>query len=188
MEFTFHYYNSLAETGAHVAFCRLLEGETRPPVVVCIGSDLAIGDSLGPVCGTMLRSRIGGRGAYVYGTLKNPVTAKEVKYLSDFIKKTHPGSKIIAVDAAIGEDSEVGLIKISDTPLRPGSGAKKRLGKIGDVSVLGIVAKKTAFSYSTLNLTRLNLVYRMAELVSDALYSYLTPFIEAYSVKSCSHN
>ncbi len=174
MEFAFHFYNSLAETGALMAFERLLEGINAPPVVVCVGSDLAIGDSLGPLTGTLLRERVSSNGAYVYGTLKSPVTAKEVKYMNDFLKKTHPNSKIIAVDAAVGEDNEVGLVKISDTPLRPGSGAKKKLGKLGDVSVLGVVAKKSAFSYSSLNLTRLNMVYTMSEMIAEALSAYIS--------------
>lgn len=174
MEYTFHFYNSLAETGALMALSGLLGDLSAPPVVLCIGSDLAVGDSLGPITGTLLKKRLDGADAFVYGTLKTPVTAKEVKYVNDFLRKTHPKSKIIAVDAAVGEESDVGLVKITDGALRPGSGANKRLGKIGDVSVLGIVARKTAFSYSLLNLTRLNMVYAMSELISEALVSLLS--------------
>ncbi len=158
----------MAETGIMMALERCL-GETQaPPVVLCIGSDLAVGDSLGPIAGTMLKRNREFRG-FVYGTLNAPVTAKEVKYINNFLRKTHPFSKIIAVDAAVGEDSDVGLIKVSDCALRPGSGANKRLGKVGDVSVLGIVARKSSFSYSVLNLTRLNVVYTMAQAISDAV-------------------
>ena len=170
MEYSFHFYNSLAETGILTALNRLAQNFKSAPVVLCIGSDLAIGDSLGPIVGTMLK-RKGYRGA-VYGTLKNPVTAKEVKYVNDFLKKTHPNAPVIAIDAAVGEESDVGLIKVTDGALKPGSGANKRLGKVGDISVMGIVAGRTAFSYSVLNLTRLNMIYGMAEAVSDALYSF----------------
>ena len=169
MEYTFHFYNGMAETGVMMALSKFLGKTEAPPVVLCIGSDLAIGDSLGPVTGTLLLKKYAGFRGFVYGTLKNPVTAKEVKYVNEFLRKTHPKSKIIAVDAAVGEESDVGLVKVTGDPLRPGSGANKRLGKVGDVSVLGIVAKKSAFSYSLLNLTRLNVVYAMAELVSGAI-------------------
>ena len=121
--------------------------------------------------GTLLRDGEDFSG-YVYGTLKTPVTAKEVRYLEAFVRKTHPHSKVIAVDAAVGEDGDVGLIKVIGGPLKPGSGANKRLGKVGDVSILGIVAKKSAFSYSLLNLTRLNMVYSMAKTVAGALSMY----------------
>ncbi len=169
MDYSFHFYNALAETGVMTSIKKLLGERTTPPVILCVGSDLAIGDSLGPITGTLLRKKC--EDYFIYGTLKNPVTAKEVKYVNAFLRKTHPTSKIIAIDAALGEESDVGLIKVSSGAIRPGSGANKRLGKIGDVSVLGIVAKKSAFSYATLNLTRLNMVYAMAEVISSALSS-----------------
>lgn len=171
MEYAFHFYNSMAETGLCLALDKLIGTITCPPVVLCIGSDLAVGDSLGPVTGTMLRSRKSLFCGYIYGTLKAPVTAKEVKYLGDFIRKTHPGSKIIAVDAAVGEEEDVGLIKVVRGALRPGAGANKRLPKIGDVSVLGIVAKKSPLAVPIFHLTRLNVVYAMAEIIAGALSS-----------------
>ena len=88
---------------------------------------------------------------------------------------------MIAIDAAVGEDSDIGLIKVTGGALKPGSGANKRLGKVGDISILGIVAGKTAFSYSVLNLTRLNLVYGMAEAISDAVSAFA--FDETFKVK-----
>lgn len=172
MDYAFHCYNSMAGTGLMMALSKLLGPLQAPPVVLCIGSDLTIGDSLGPLTGTLLRRR--GLPGYVYGSLKAPVTAKEVKYLGEFLKKTHPKSKIIAIDAAVGDESEIGLIKVSDVALRPGSGANKRLGKVGDVSVLGIVTKKTDFSYAMLNLTRLNTVYSMADTITRAVEALFT--------------
>lgn len=170
MEYSFHFYNGLAETGILTALSRLAQNFNYAPVVLCVGSDLAIGDSLGPLVGTMLKRR--GFSGPVYGTLKNPVTAKEVKYINDFLKKTHPNTPVIAIDAAVGEDADVGLVKVTDLPLKPGSGANKRLGKVGDLSILGIVAGRSAFSYSVLNLTRLNMVYGMAEAISEAILAF----------------
>ena len=77
MEYSFHFYNTLAETGIMMALTKFLGELKAPPVVLCIGSDLAVGDSLGPITGTLLR-RKGEMYGYVYGTLKNTVTAKEV--------------------------------------------------------------------------------------------------------------
>lgn len=167
MEYAFHFNNTMAETGLYMALRNNLGVLERPPVVLCIGSDLAVGDSLGPIAGTMLRRR--SFGGYIYGTLKNPVTAKEAKYLGEFLHKTHPKSKIIAVDAAVGEEPDIGLLKVVPGALRPGAGANKRLPKVGDVSVLGIVAKKSPLSYQLFNLTRLGVVYSMAETVAASI-------------------
>ena len=144
-----------------------------PPVIVCVGSDLAVGDSLGPITGSMLRYKTQGLRAFIYGTLASPVTAKEIKYLRAFLKETHKGSQIIAVDAAVGAEGDVGLLKLSDSPLFPGAGANKKLGAIGDISIMGIVAEKSLANYGLLNTTRLNLVYTMSEIVSEAIATVL---------------
>ena len=190
MEFAFHLYNKMAADGVAMATDKLLKlyqnkkmkgaGMRSPqsitekmPVVVCIGSDLAIGDSLGPVTGSMLKFKTQGLGFFLYGTLSTPITAKEIKYIRAFLKETHRGCPVIAVDAAVGDAGDIGLIKISDTPLLPGAGANKQLGAIGDITVMGIVAEKSLANYGLLHSTRLNLVYSMAEIISDGLSSLL---------------
>ena len=187
MEYAFHIYNKIAADGMVMAIERLLQKRleraafqgkdkteySAPPVVVCVGSDLAIGDSLGPITGSMLKYKTQGIPAFIYGTLASPVTAKEIKYVRAFLKDTHPHSPIVAIDAAVGSEGDIGLIKLLDSPLYPGAGANKRLGSIGDISVLGIVAEKSVANYGLLNSTRLNLVYTMAELISSALAEHL---------------
>ena len=171
MEYSFNFCNKMAPSGLVLALDKFLQTE-RQPVILCIGSDLAIGDSLGPVCGTLLQERSCG---FVYGTLRQTVTAKEVRYMNEFLRDTHPGSPVIAVDAAVGDVGDIGLIKISDCGIKPGLGANKKLGKVGDVGIMGIVAEKSLFKYSLLNLTRLNLVYRMAEIIAEAISAYAAP-------------
>ncbi len=170
MEYCFNVYNKMAPTGIVLALGKLIKS-TALPVVLCIGSDLAIGDSLGPVCGTLLRKKKCAD-LFVYGTLKKTITAKEIKYMNDFLRETHPSCPILAIDAAVGDAGDIGLIKVTNTGVRPGLGANKRLGKIGDVGILGIVAERSVFNYSLLNLTRLDLVYRMAEIIAEGVANY----------------
>ena len=184
MEYAFHVYNKLAADGVAMATDKLLrvaDHKTKgagahlnvPPVIVCIGSDLAIGDSLGPITGSMLKFKTQGLNAFIYGTLSSPVTAKEIRYMRSFLKETHKESQVIAIDAAVGNEGDIGLIKLNDTPLHPGAGANKRLGALGDISIMGVVAEKSISNYALLNTTRLNLVYSMAEIVSDGIASLL---------------
>lgn len=155
---------------SNAEFCKSFDGNLQKnPVIVCVGSDLAIGDSLGPIVGSMLRYKTQGLGVFIYGTLASPVTAKDIRYVRTFLKETHAGSQIVAVDAAVGAEGDIGLIKLLDEPLYPGAGANKKLGAVGDLSVMGIVAEKSVANYGLLNTTRLNLVYTMAERISDAL-------------------
>lgn len=172
MDFSFNLYNTMASQGVCISLKKMpLNGNT--PVVLCIGSDLSVGDSLGPVTGTKLKEKLTGLNCYVYGTLAKPITAHEVKYMNEFLKVTHPDCPVIAVDAAVGQAGDIGLIKISDRGLKPGSGANKKLSKVGDISVMGIVAEHSAFNYSLFSSTRLNIIYRMAEIISEGLASYI---------------
>ena len=188
MEFSFHVYNKLACDGISMAVDKLLYGKMEGagtrlpqknadnptlPIIVCIGSDLAIGDSLGPIVGSMLKFKTQGLGVFVYGTLSAPITAKEIAYMRTFLKEVHKGSPVIAIDAAVGEAGDIGLIKLNDTPILPGAGANKQLGAIGDISLMGIVAEKSIGNYGLFNTTRLNLVYTMSEIISDGLASLL---------------
>ena len=186
MEYAFHLYNKFAVDGLAMALDKLLVSDLesrnkkarvltaqKPPVIVCVGSDLAVGDSLGPIVGSMLKSKTQGLPVFIYGTLASPVTAKEIKYLRAFLRETHKDSQIIASDAAVGAEGDIGLIKLNPAPLFPGAGANKKLGAIGDLSIMGIVSERSVANYGLLNTTRLNLVYSMSEIISSALSSLL---------------
>lgn len=175
MDYSFNLYNALAAGGVCIALKKLLpDFSSAPPVILCIGSDLSVGDSLGPVTGTKLKEKLKGSNIYIYGTLSKPITAHEVKYMNDFLKCTHPQSPIIAIDAAVGLAGDIGLIRLTKKGIKPGSGANKKLGRVGDVSIMGIIAEKSVFNYSLFSATRLNVVYKMAEIISEGICAYIS--------------
>ena len=72
-------FNSLLRNNSiEISKCLKTNYNSKVPVIVCIGSDLVVGDSLGPYVGSKLVNSIGNK-AYVYGTLKSPITAKEIE-------------------------------------------------------------------------------------------------------------
>lgn len=186
MDYSFNLYNSMAASGSVLALKKLMPEQKQVPVILCIGSDLSVGDSLGPIVGTKLKDKLKGLNCFVYGTLSKPITAHEVKYMNDFIRLTHPKSPIIAVDAAVGTAGDIGLIKISKHGIKPGSGANKKLGKVGDVSIMGIIAEKSVFNYTLMSATRLNIVYRMADIISEALSTYMVDILHNLAIEGPS--
>ena len=92
MDYSFNLYNALATQGICLSLKKILPLQSQPPVILCIGSDLSVGDSLGPVAGTKLREKLQGLNCYVYGTLSKPITAHEVKYMNEFLRSTHRNS------------------------------------------------------------------------------------------------
>lgn len=144
-----------------------LEGE---PVFLCIGSERHILDCLGPLTGTMLTEK--SSDILVYGTLEKPLHAKNLVKEIETIKLNHPKIIEIAIDAAIGLEEDVGVIKFRKGPLFPGKALAKRLPAVGQLSITGIVGKRElgkgrqVFNGSLLH------VYHMAQLISDAIYEW----------------
>ncbi len=168
--YSFSVFNEFTSDGIFQSLCEINKKEKRP-ILICIGSDLVLGDSLGPLVGTFLKQKKF-RG-YIYGTLNAPITAKEVEYAKTYTKLMHPDSVIIAIDAGVGNSEDVGLIRVQNNGLRPGLGVNKNLGTIGEISIIGIVAPKSIKNVNLLNLTRLNLVYKMAEKIAEGIENYL---------------
>jgi len=145
---------------------------TPNPVILCVGSDLVIGDSLGPIVGSEIYKKLKGK-AYVYGTLDNPITAKEINLVSGLVKKLHPKSKILVIDAAVGDKDDVGLIKLTDDGIKPGLGVLKNLNKIGDVSIIGITSERVSSSNDLLGGVRFSLIRKIVDvIVNSILLSY----------------
>lgn len=141
--------------------------KTDKPVVVCVGTDLVVGDSFGPLVGSLIKNRLEGK-AFVYGTLDSPITAKEVETVYNMIGLLHPNSKVLVVDAAVGNANDVGTVKIRPEGIKPGLGFNKDLPVLGNVSVIGVVADKNA-SFTV----RLGLVYALAKDVSEGIIKAL---------------
>ena len=189
MDYSFNLYNALATQGICLSLKKILPLQSQPPVILCIGSDLSVGDSSGPVAGTKLREKLQGLNCYVYGTLSKPITAHEVKYMNEFLRSTHPENPVIAIDAAVGLAGDIGLIKLAKKGIKPGSGANKRLAKVGDVSIMGIVAEHSAFNYSLFSATRLNVVYKMAEIIAEGVASFIIENLKnSFSAESYAIN
>lgn len=168
--FTFSVFNEFTKDGICESI-KKCNKNLKKPIFICIGSDLVLGDSLGPLVGTFLkRKRVS---SYVYGTLNYPITAKEIEYAKKYLKQMHPDCITVAIDAAVGSVEDIGLIRVLNKGLKPGLGVEKNLCVIGDISIVGIVSEKSLKNYSLFNLTRLNLVYKMAEKIADGIETYI---------------
>lgn len=141
---------------------------SRDIVIVCIGSDRATGDCLGPLVGDKL-SKLNNPFT-VYGTLEHPVHAKNLHETVEQIHKNHINPFIIAIDASLGTSRHVGYVSVINGALKPGIGVNKDLPLIGDVSITGIVGISGMINQMIIQTTRLNLVMHLADFISRGLY------------------
>lgn len=137
-------------------------------IVLCIGSDRSTGDSLGPIIGHKFRNFIS-PGFYLLGDLNQPVHAANLSYCIKSIQKTFDNPFIIAIDASLGNKEHIGMITLGKGPLKPGLGVKKRLPEVGDIHITGIVNSSLDTASSTLQTTRLSIIFQIADAIVLAL-------------------
>lgn len=141
-------------------------------IILGIGTDRSTGDSLGPLVGHKLKS-IRCAKVHVYGTLEEPVHAKNLIENLNNIQNLYKNPFIIAIDACLGKPDRVGCISIGTGPLRPGAGVNKELPTVGNIHIMGNVNIGGFMEYLILQNTRLSLVMRMADTISNGLYRLL---------------
>ncbi len=141
-------------------------------VLICIGSDRATGDCLGPIIGYKLAYYHNYHFA-VYGTLESPVHAKNLEETIAFIKKKYKDPLIIAVDASLGAKSHIGYVTLMESGLHPGIGVDKELPVVGDISITGIVNLSGMVSQVLLQTTRLHTVMQMADFIAQGFFQTL---------------
>ncbi len=146
-------------------------GKNRPVLFLCIGTDCSTGDSLGPLIGHQLSS-VDSKSSRVIGNLRRPVTALNLRYVLDRIQQLSPKPCVIAIDAALGQESCIGQITMSKKPLHPGLGVKKSLPAVGEISITGIIGSYSLSCASSLQSIRLSLVMDMAERISAGIRTY----------------
>lgn len=138
-------------------------------IIVCIGSDKIVGDSYGPLVGSNLIDRELPSNVSVYGIIGNTINATNIyrfvcEYRSEMDRKL-----VIAVDACISYNDNFKSITISNDPIYPGKAVGKVLPKVGDISLMGIIAN--LYSCVSLNNTFRNVdkkdIIEMSNMTAD---------------------
>ena len=137
-------------------------------VFLCIGSDRATGDSLGPILGYKL-SALHLPNCIVFGTLEHPVHAKNLGEVITEIHNKVSFPFIIAIDASLGKANHIGYYTLNTGPLKPGAGVHKDLPLVGDLTITGIVNLSGFLDQMLLQTTRLNIVMQLADRICDGI-------------------
>lgn len=156
-------------------YLRRVCDQKSPLIILCIGTDRSTGDSLGPLVGSKLSISCPPQ-VKIYGTLENPVHAVNLEERLKEINSQFDRPPIIAVDACLGKSENIGYISIKPGPLQPGTGVNKSLPEVGDFHLIGVVNVGGFMEYLVLQNTRLSLVMKMAEVISDSLLKAFTEF------------
>ncbi len=155
-------------------------------VLLCIGTDRSTGDSLGPLIGYKLHSKYD-EYITVYGTLESPVHAQNLAEIVKNIKAERKNPYIVAIDASLGIMEHIGYITVGEGSIKPGAGVKKNLDSVGDMYITGIVNFSGFMDFLVLQNTRLDVVMKMADLISSAI-KYVSWKLHREEVVRTQHN
>lgn len=183
---TIHYYNTCDSLAAWqlakqmTLFLEEFFTDSRQLILLCIGTDRVTGDSLGPLVGHHLKKRRL-KNVEIYGTLKEPVHALNLKETVSHIKTVSPDIPILAIDASLGCKEHLGFVTIQKGAINPGAGVHKSLDAVGDLSITGIVNLSGSFEQMILQTTRLSTVVTMAECIATAIFLAWTQHLKQYT-------
>ena len=137
-------------------------------VVVCIGTEKVVADSLGPRVGTLLNENLT-KPLYVYGLEGANIHAQNLTRAVDIVKRLHPNAKVLVVDAAVGDDWQVGKVQLIKGNIAPGAATNKQLGLIGDIGIVGIVSNKDMADFYQNSAEKSILVENLSQFIARAI-------------------
>lgn len=137
------------------------------PTFVCIGSDRVVSDMVAPLVAEMLvKNRIE---AYVYGRLNNPIVSSNLNSAMRYIEGKHKDSKIIVIDAGVGNLSDIGSVKLNSCGCVPAGVYGANVRVYGDISIMPIVSTIGLQNKMFLQCARVKVVYDLARNIADSI-------------------
>ncbi len=164
------YHDKLAAAVLAHNLGSFLAHTNREPIFLCIGSDHHILDCMGPLTGTMLQALI--PGVTVIGTLDAPLHARNMAQSLSGLEQTRIGRSVIAIDASVGNQNEIGLLQLRRGSLSPGKALAKTLPALGDYAMTGVVDVRANRSGVRTKHAGLGLIYNMAEVLSQSIAEF----------------
>ncbi|MDD4548494.1 MAG: spore protease YyaC [Syntrophomonadaceae bacterium] len=152
------------QDAVYTLMMNLNPGLSRNIIYLCVGTDRATGDCLGPLVGNRLKTLI--PSALIYGTLEEPVHAANLDNVLAHLSSSFDNPLIVAVDACLGKSERIGYINVKQGGLKPGTALGKTLPQVGDFHISGIVNVGGFLEFMVLQNTRLHIVYKMAEIIA----------------------
>ena len=144
MTFKEELYNNFVQDFSKVLREKIRDLEISKLIFLCIGTDRVIGDSFGPLVGYKLKYLFKGEeNIKVIGNLNNIICIHNISKIIEDINNTYPESFLIAIDAALSNKNNIGTIVVSNSSINVGSGVNKNNIYVGDMSIKGIVSKKS---------------------------------------------
>ena len=142
----------------------------RDIVFLCIGTDRVIGDCLGPITGSLLKNLYNKEN--IYGDLDENLTFENIEERVNEIYVRYPNPYIVAIDAALSSESNIGKFFVDSGGINFGEGLDKHRGRIGDLGIKVVVGKdynNNEMNFEVLQNTRLSEIIKLSKKTVDGI-------------------
>ena len=156
--------------------CDLTKNKTYSSIIfLCVGTDRITGDSLGPIIGHNLKKMFkNAKNVIILGDLENTVCNLNIEKVINQICTEYSNPFIVSIDSALSRNMDnIGKIFIDKGGIILGSSISRERYIIGDMHIKGVVARdliNPKKNFYLMQNTRLNMVMKMADIVSNGIY------------------
>ena len=144
-------------------------------VILGIGTDLILGDSIGPWVGTKLKI-IENEYVQIYGELRNTLNFKNGKNIISNIYQNYRNPYLITIDAALSNNKKIGEIVLNKGYIKLGKAFDRSICFYSNININCIVGNR----YSTkeenireLNKMDIKCISAMSEIISKGIENVL---------------
>lgn len=177
MKFKEKLYDEFVHEFANILSGTIKEKEPSDLIFLCVGTDRVIGDSFGPLVGYRLKELYKEeRRVHVFGDLEVPVSISNIEKIIERINQRYEKPFIIVIDSAVSTRVNIGKIVVGRKRMNLGSSLDKKVIKVGDISIKGIVSEDSGSprqNFMLLQKAPLNLVISMAETTAKGIYDVI---------------
>ena len=143
-------------------------------IFLCVGTDLIMGDSVGPIIGTKLK-KIENEYIKVFGTLSNTLNFNNARDEINKIYLNYSNPYIITIDAALSNFNEVGDIVIDKGFIKIGKALEKSICFYSNTNIKCVVGNNMSVKENLNQLKNIEEqeIHAMANIVSSGIQKIL---------------
>lgn len=141
-------------------------------VILCIGTNKLIGDSIGPVVGQKLKEEKMKETVYIYGDMNETINFKNAKEKIENIFKTYQKPFIITIDSALGTKTMVSKIVVNKGIVRLGKSLGRSICYPSHIIIKGVVGEyKNTFedNIKILNEVNQELIWYLSDIMAKGI-------------------
>lgn len=110
-------------------------------VILCIGTNKLIGDSIGPVVGQKLKEEKIQESVLIYGDMQENVNFKNARQIIKNIFKSYEKPFIITIDSALGTQPMINKIIVNKGIIRIGKSLGRSICYPSHITIKGVVGE-----------------------------------------------